>query len=64
VTTPACRRLKIKEGFDQFDYKRLRAAKKYKFVLLVQCGSCWAFAAMTPLEFSQCKANGKLVDLR
>ncbi|XP_046647113.1 zingipain-2-like isoform X1 [Daphnia pulicaria] len=27
------------------------------------CGSCWAFAAMTPLEFSQCKANGKLVDL-
>ncbi|XP_057381601.2 procathepsin L-like [Daphnia carinata] len=22
-----------------------------------QCGSCWAFAAITPLEFAKCKAN-------
>ncbi|EFX61852.1 hypothetical protein DAPPUDRAFT_68588, partial [Daphnia pulex] len=25
-----------------------------------QCGSCWAFAAITPLEFARCKKHGAL----
>ncbi|EFX78290.1 hypothetical protein DAPPUDRAFT_246512 [Daphnia pulex] len=28
-----------------------------------QCGSCWAFSAITPLEFARCKKNGTLLAL-
>ena len=30
----------------------------------MQCGSCWAFSAIAPLEFAQCKKTGVPVVLR
>ena len=29
-----------------------------------KCGSCWAFAAITPLEYKKCKKTGSLTLLR
>ncbi|XP_059351742.1 uncharacterized protein LOC130702458 [Daphnia carinata] len=51
---------------DLYNHRRPPNARKMQFNcnnVLAQCGSCWAFAAITPLEFAKCMKFGRPVRL-